>query len=194
MKRGYSEKINEEYQEVVQDALNIVEPSQRENARIVLFDVDAIKQYIIAKNELDLTSRQLGKIMAHNLGNFSKRKPITLARYAAGMAEELGDLEDSEEALDKMYHEKIISKRVYEDAVGEVREQIKHSARKTSSGLEKIARLAASILLIFTGAFIALSAGTGITGAAVGAKMQNSPGLVTGIVMLLIGLVTFPRK
>lgn len=189
------EKIGEEYQRLTESVLSKVEPSQRENAMKLLYSEHAVKQYQIIKEDTDLTPRQIRNIMTHNLGNFAKGKGITAGRYTAAIAEELTQLEDSQEALDDMYHEKIISRRIYEDAIGEIHDQIKHSTRTASSALEKIVRKAASIFVMILGIVIILNSTSTITGAVIGTAKQTTPAVIIGLVLFIIGLFgIYPRK
>ncbi len=190
-----SEKIGEEYQRLTESVLSKVEPSQRENVMKILYSENAVKQYQIMREDTGLTPRQIRNIMTHNLSNFAKGKGITVGRYTAAMAEELTKLEDAREALDEMYHEKIISRRIYEDAIEEIHGQIKHSTRTASSTLEEIARKAAAVFVMILGIAIVLSSSSlTITGATIGTTSQIAPILVIGFVLFVIGLVIYPRK
>lgn len=198
-RRNYSrskegDEIEKEYATIVHHVASTYKnKNEQENVVNILSDEDAHRAYLILKEE-EWGPEDIAKVMGESLHSLAMKKGIRPSAYLTRMAGKLREFEDSEVSIERMYQQKMISERTYEQVIRDIGERHRHHKRKTNSGLEAIARRAAAIILILSGALVGIASQFTLTGAAVGSWASPTVTLMISILMFVLGLLIYPRR
>lgn len=185
---------SENYQNFVESLLKHVDKESRSGAKKVLESPQLEEVYRILRED-GISEKMVAPIMLQSLNKLQKKGQLSLGAYVSTIAHEIAKNESYSDALDQMREEELISERTYEQAREELEEKMEENRRHLShSGLEKIARKVAAILLMAVGIIFALSFSFSLTGAAVGTQKTLNFFTLAGMIIFAAGVFLFPHK
>ena len=128
------------------------------------------------------------RMMTHGIEGLGRGKGLTKGSYAMAIAQELAQSERWGYALDDMREEGALSERNYVSAKRDVEEKYGGERVKRMGKLSKLEK-AVSYVIGISGIGLIISSGTGVTGNMLGNSSTNSPSLIAGVILLILGLV-----
>jgi len=191
--RGKGDEIDENYARLVNYVVSHVKEEERDGVARILMTGKAQEAYEVMSDD-GMDSGDIKNVMLKSLRSLARGKGISPAGYLSTVAMKLGELEESEDAIEHMYEKKMISERTYHSALGEIKEKHKSHVHRGKSGLEAIARKAAAIVLLLTGAIVGITSQFTLTGSAIGWGMSPTITLVISILMFILGVLVYPRS
>lgn len=133
--------------------------------------------------------------MAHGLPDFQKGKKLSVRTYTTTIAGEIAKLGKHLGAIEEMHDEGYLEDRDYENIQHDLYEHLeKHGRAVSRSGLEKLARKVAAILVLLVGVVIAATSAQSITGGVIGTESSPTLTFIFGCLLFIFGLAVYPRK